>query len=930
MWKKILLVVPLLLLQGCDDESGINEPTDKGCYDDFQDLTYDTSMLFNACKSKDIYAEMNNVYQYRTEHEMVEEPLFEANRYITEDQAIALNATQVGHFQYDKQLLKMKNDYYEMSFEINFLILSIAFGFIFFGLKNRQTKFSSASIVGINLLLVCAIGNVLLNSNEIERNVNAAVMKGGNFMFRLYSTATLEEHKTNELDLQVSAKDEALSDIMALYNLNICLSNNRNSEMYAYEQGGNAWGGVEEYALAYSDKNKVVYPQKETGRGAIKIMMNKVGNYETVGYVRFKNCGTLSFDVKHYNNGFSDLLAQMKFNEAVIAAVKSDNFESGWNSLQGAFDEKYTMKNDESRNVLTTLLIAYLHEYKKQLLLNKITTDYANADTFYKNITKAACGKNNALALESNGMLDSFIAGESPYLNRNECLLFGDSSITKAQETPLHEINEKDLIQSQENLLINASHELVKADYEKLAMQYDRIGDFYASKIKELYDVDDKIIELLNEGWSSAGKLQRIAATDNAHYKELFKELQYIADFDYSNIYPYYTHRDKIRVKSKDLYTYDFVEQFFPKSNLKTNNLLANNVATTKMKNRYNKDLSVESQDDVEIERSFKEMIIGIGKSAEKISCANSVSIDDCLRSMKGYDGVETWDAVSRDLLASGSETYLWGLKVDISGITMTAFADYVLGARKVAASKGKKGKKFDVGTSDVGKLLASWGGKSVSFVGQSAQWIGGMAMLLGSLMQMLLTLVELINQYVIISITMRTSLLPFVLIAGSILSLLVSISGRHYQSATLKAVKIMTDPIVSVVFSITKIFAIWSFVSALLWSVPYINATVTYSLAAWLPDSLKYLIKLIGLTITVPIVFYATYEAVKKVNHLFDRLAQKLDVTVIAGGAIQSIELVVKGAMAKGVMGIGKRSEMRRNQAEAKRIREMANNKSE
>ncbi|XNJ88776.1 hypothetical protein AB6C47_018220 [Vibrio cyclitrophicus] len=928
MWKKILLIMPLLFLQGCDDEAGINEPTDKGCYDSFQDLTYDTDMLFNACKSKDIYAEMNNVYKYRTEHEMIQEPLFESNKYITEEKAQALNANQMRHFEYDNLALKLKNDFFEISFNSGLLLLSIAIGIVFFGLSNRSYKFKSVASVSVNLLIIFSISNFLLNSNEIERNVNAAVMKTGNFIFRVYSTATLEEHKTNELQLQYSAKPEAYSDITALYNLNICLNNNRKHEMFEYEMAGNTWGSIDDYLTEYADKNKVVYPQKENGRGAIKIMTNTIGNYETVGYVRFKNCGTLSFTIKKYDNGFSDLLNRMQLKQLVGLAVETNDIESGWNSIHRLFEEKFPVQTDESRSKLTTLLITYLHEYKKKLLLDKITKDYLNADKFYQNINKATCIHNSKLSLLSNDSLDLMLSGDSNYLNNNECLILSDTTISKAQEKVLHEISDKEDIKFETDILKRDSQELVEKEYQNLAEQYQKISEFYTAKIKEIHDVDELLIELLNEGWSSAGKLQRVNSTDTAYYKELFKELQYITDFDYSNIYPYYSHRDKLRVDNKDLYTYDFVEQFFPQeTSFDKNNLLVNNIATTKIKNRYNNDLSVSSQNDVEIDRSLKEMIGDIGKAAEKISCANAQTVEDCLVMMEDFDGIATWDAISRDLLTTGSQTYVWGLATDVGGITITAFADYVLGARKVASAKRKKGKKLDIGTSDVGKLLASWAGKTVSFVGQSAQWIGGLAMLVGSLMQLLLMFVEFVNQYTIIMITMTTNLLPFTMIA-TVLGLVVSVSSEHYKQIVVKLFRLMISAVVMTVFSLVKIFTIWIFISSILWSLPYINATVTYSLSSWLPDYFQYLIRLIGLCISLPIIFYTTYLGAKKVNQFLSSIENKIDMDGIAGGAVESVELVVKGVMAKGVLGIGKRAEIRRGRESAKRLREMSNNK--
>lgn len=937
MWKKILLIVPLLILQGCMDE-----PTDDGCYDNFQDLTYDSDMLFNSCKSLDKFSELNNVYHYRSERDMLVEPIYVANKYITQEEADARNFNQQEHFEYDKKSIELKNDLFDISFSVGLFIFCVVFGFAMYGFNNKQERFKAAASASVSLLLIFLIGNMLLNSNEIKRNAGAFANNAGNAFYRLYASATLKESKTNEIDLKYSATPEAYSDITALYNINMCLSNNRKHELRQYELNGNMFNSKSELVSAFEEKNKIIFPKLENGRGNIKIYHDSQSDFQTIGLVKFRNCGSLHFTKKQYNDGFGKMLSKMNFDKVVSEAANNGDLEAGWSVLQTSFEQQFPVKTDESRNHLIQMLIAYLVEYKKSLLigavefnskelsktnLNNFNHHLENADLFYEKVTKAACAKNYALTSQSIKALERFSGEGNDYLNQYECVVLKNGDITLAQEKPLHEELHETDIEFEIEVLQDEAQSLVQSEAEKLAEKYEDIAEFYASKIEEIYNVDERIIRILNEGWSSFGKLNRVVATDTAHYKELFKEVQNISDFSYQAIYPYYAHRDKLRNGSKDMYTVDFVESFFPKKEFKETDLLANNVATTMIKSKYNTNLESALENEKTLERSFTQKISDIGNSVSKVSCLTSKTHEECLETLKSYNGTQFFDSISRDLLSSGSELYLFGIGADISGITVKAFADYVLGAKKIAAKKGKKGKQLDIGTADVGKQLASWTGSGISYVGQMAQTAGARTMFLGSMMQLLLMFTDFISQYTLIAVTINIQIMEYVIVA-SLLGIAVSISVPQYQKIVETSVNIMVEPAIMILFSLVKVFVIWTFTVMLLWQFPLIVTEITNTLMSDLPDFLRYMAKILSLAIAVPLLFFVCYQGWKKTNVLLKSVEQQINIGELAGGAVESFELVVKGAFAKGALGIGKRAEIRKNLEAKKRLQEMANQK--
>lgn len=928
MWRKIILLLPLLALTGC-----FSEPTDEGCYKSIDDLTYDNDMLFNACKSKDKFIDVNSVFDYQSEGD---EEVFVKNEFITEDEADIKNNKQRSHFDYDAKKLQIKNTLFDIAFDIKFLMITIAVGLILFAFSKKNNWSKTLSSIIFGLMVVFSVGNVLLNANLIETNLNRLSMYTGNFAYRLLATATIGETKIEQFSLRDSSVGEAHNDLMSIYNSNICLSNNQKGRLSNYELlDGNTFADEQEILGVYNDKSKIVLPQHQTGKGNVSIFTNKVGNYETVGKVSFRRCGYTSYKPKAYDVNFEDLMKNVGFNDALFKAISSKSFSSGWESIESEFTNIYDVKTQTSSDRLLQLLIAYLVEYKKSLVVgayqfdnNELVSSNTDnlehhlsvGDQIYKKLNKAVCVVDSARTKDSISKLKEFKDTLSSTIGTYDCIEFGDE-LKVANDKVYHEKHDTVEIEELVNTLQKESVELIEKEVATLAAQYAEIADFYISKVKEINDKEQRLIELLNEGQYSLGKLLNVNATDNAFYKDLFREVKYLGNSDYSSIYPYYAHRKYLQSHNKALYTIDFVDKFLP-SNKSADTLLSSNTATIQIKENYNTDLS--SSNDGDLDSSLKDKFSNVFEYSEQMSCANASSIDDCAASLVGYNGNRVWDQMSRNLLSSGGETYLWAMGGAVGGAITTSIAQKMIGA----SNADKKGGGTSIGGTEVLSLGLLWVGKGISVVSETALALSGGAMLIGSLMQLTTMIPEFIGQYAQITVALTLYNLPFVLVA-ILLSTIVTLGATGYNSITIKIINQCFEPIKLGVYALIMAYASFLILTILKNSLPYINKSVVSTIASDLPSSLQYLISIITAVFGVFIVLAVFYLSMRKIIEAIRSVEKIQQIADTMNGVIESVESSAKSAIGISLVSMfaGHQSRLdRQAKDEAKRQREKHN----
>lgn len=912
MWRNVFLIISMISLTGC-----FSEPTDKGCYETMEDLTYDTDMLFNACKSKDRFAQVNNVFDYRSEKE---EFVFNESYFITQEEADVKNNFQRSHFAFDESLLALKQKFYDIAFNEKVLMFTLCIVLLLFSFSKNERKHQSIIPSAVLLGMILFVGNVLLNSNELKKNLSRFVMYSGNFVSRLVATATISEININQFSLRDTARAEAFNDLIGLYNSNICLSNNQKLRASAYEMSqGNLFKDQEEIASFFDERHKTVIPMHQNGKGNIKIYTNEVGGYETLGRVSYQNCGFTNYKPKAFDETFHALMKKVDFNNVLIDSVASKSYEKGWESIQANFYANYKSKSQVNTDRLIQLLVAYASEYKKSLVVGSylfengsfVDSNVENfkhnlsvADQIYKNINKAICISDYAKAKESIEKVADYNEMKSLRVGTFDCVDFEDGKIKPITDKIYHPESNRIEIEVAVSELQAETKDLVDSEVDKLSAEYTKIADHYIDTVEKLDSKDHILIDLLNEGVYSLGELYKVNMTDNAVYKELFKEIRFISESNYSSVFPYYAHAELIQSTNKAMYTIEFVEKFLPQEK-SPDTLLSSNQATLMVKDRYNTDLSSGTEE--ALDNSFKDRISKLVKSAERMSCANSDSTEDCVEESANYNGWLNWDSTSRDLMAGGSELYVYSVGADIAGSVISGVAHLAMSEEAKESKKNKGKKKQSKGTSIGGGELAALGasavGGTISFFAQYAQMFAIGAIILGGIMQLIMMLPEFIGQYAQITISLTLALIPFTLLA-IIISVIVTFDYQGLKKIVINIFKQMLEPIMTNIYFAIIPFALSLMLGAMFKMFPIITSKVTNLIAGDLSLQWKYFVSFAAMFIVVMFYSYLVILIGKKIAEIIQRTEEKDYIGETVGGAIDTVQKVTKTMIGVGVLG--------------------------
>lgn len=589
MFKQSIILVLALFLTGCNVK--FEEPTDKGCIENIEDLKKEDTGW--TCGSLDRFSESINVYDYRSDFKA--SPVFEANQYLPEEEVSTKNILQENHFEYQEIVLKLKDGLSDILFNPYFLIITI--GYIIFMTTINKTRtadlMSNGSGVGVIVLVFYLLFIMLKYSNEIQNQLARATQTIGNGIYRTIVSSVIIEENYEQIELSKNYEYEASSDILALFKINTCLSNNAKYEIKNRETNSEKYGSVEEMISDYNSKNKayietiykdvVIDPAMSSAglagsasnfelyqarkevtdasvkRGGISYQHKTIGSYTTISKVIFDKCGSISFETASVSEDLTDVMNSVNFKSVLETAIKEKNYDSGWEQLETAYKSEFKNMYGTQKGLLIKMLIAYTTEYKKALMIGSVIYDsrknaakvlssdfsvlenrMAVADEWYKKINKAICLQNSTMTKDTIDKFADFKPEEG--LIEYQCIDFGDD-LSLSVDTVYHE--EKDEVKIKEMIsdLRKEAVAISEKEIEDLSNQYNEVNKSYVEKVNGMFDLDKDVVRYINEGMASSGRFFKAFYGKDNEYRYMFREVSDVGSFDFSKSLPHFANQ---------------------------------------------------------------------------------------------------------------------------------------------------------------------------------------------------------------------------------------------------------------------------------------------------------------------------------------------------------------------------------------------------
>ncbi|WP_274878776.1 hypothetical protein [Vibrio harveyi] len=928
MWKKILAILPFfMILQGC------SEVSDEGCYKSFEDIQKNQmnfDMYTNICKSEDKGIIQNNVFKRPVgdlDKEMALNPVFVANDMITQEEADLKNNRIIKKWEFWDINLESKKDIFNLAMMTGFMILLILNAV----LKMKTSRNSGQEIldnvirVGFTSSFYFAMLLLLVNTNEVERRYNLITTYAENTLHRIIYSNLLSVVPKQQTRLEDSSEIEAFNFEVSLDNIYTCLKNNKKAIAER-----DAMNGVEftpEELNAYLNNFNVYLPQFElnqTGDKTIKVMTNTRSNYTSVGYVNFSRCGSISYPIKYYNKGFNDLMESVGFNQALIKAHDAKDISKGWESVEESYKTQYGLKNEEQRITLQSLFTAFSFEYKKSLeiglylfkdnkLIHKdssnIINKFKSSESRYKKLNEALCLRDSQKTKDSIRMVNEFNSQKSLNIINLICVE-ADGEIKPANSTIYHEINDEADIEIAFNELSTESLELAAEDIKKRQTDYKAVADYFSSKIHELVDQEERLIELLNEGVHSSGELFKTFMTSTGVYQHWFKELRFISDISYASSYPFFMHNSLMDVDDAGFYTMESVDKFIPSMKEMPVGLTPNNTATMMVKQQFSTDFSDYNDGEKEIEDSTWSQIKKLGNSASIMSCHGVKNVEECEERLPYQNAMVFWDSTASNALAIGSTIYLTSIAVEFTGAIMEMITDQFFKNASAGMKKGKKKNKADIeiGVGSIAGLVAQGAGWLTSNIGVIGQKIGAAAMLMGGSMKIIVDLVVFIDHYAEIVTSLMKDLLSTILIA-IIMTNLVSFNVSDFRGSLKKLLMQALEPVkITVYFTIIKFVVFLSMIVSIN-VLPVMNRKIVEAIAGELPDVIKDMMAFVATSFSSIIIIALTFFVLKSTTARLMATDSAQYLNSVANGVSSSIkESVAKFTIVNSVMNSNKK----------------------
>ncbi|MBE8577839.1 hypothetical protein [Vibrio sp. OPT18] len=820
MKQLILIFLSIIMLSGCQ------EPSDEACVEldggmkTIEKMSF--SEHFSICKSKD-----KTISLIDTFHDTNDNPLnkyFEENQHIDADQAALKNALQLKLNDTTKFSHKLYKSFAVFLTVFSTLAVLSILTVVVRRLANaeNETKFSLKKSA-FCLTIATLIAGLHYASPQFQITQNQAAVSYANGLSKNLMSFLIDEAQSDHNYQVKNSRIQAELELVSLFDTNTCLSNNRKYEIGARDLGSREFEDQKAAIDYYKKKNNAYFPLLEDKKHrGFKLYFHDRASFPTLTMVNADGCSSLVYSQNEYSHELGELMREVKFSETVFKAVGAKDYKSGWDTLNGAFDSIYN-KSELIKNRKSQLLIAYRNEYQKGLVVGYVkfndngkpiafersSLDHwlSLADKHYEFSNKKMCALNSQIVQKAKNDFDEYL--QTNIMFDYHCLSFNKIDSVQLVSEKVYQVDgsDREVMLNDIEYYENQAKDIFNSAVDELASQYDVVNQAFYEQIHEIYDVEERLVELYNEGFKSFNKFWKVLKTGNAEYQHLFSSAAPLSIFDTSKSLPYYQTKSDLKSEPNyDLYTVDKMSGMYALIDLnKAVQLVAksNSFGSVLLKDKYQvASVDVEQSGSAleASESNILDEIQGLNNEMMKLYCVKdstttSQELLECQHNASKGQGNQTYHDVQNALLINGGKAVVGGLTTIASSSLTSAIAKAMLDQ-----NTGKK--KIKTGKKNKAAVLKNITAKTLDATSTTANFLGGLSMkagfvffIFGLLMQLPELFAQSVNHITQLSIVFELKLYPFLIAYVVAQMYFLSTDSTHHVKALGKIALILASP---------------------------------------------------------------------------------------------------------------------------------------
>lgn len=834
MFKKLtLLLLFTTVLSGC----GFDEPSDEGCVDPNTSMEEVSEMdftdHFTICKSLDKNAVINNVFDEIEPNQ----PLYEANEFITEDQASINNSSALQVQRSAALNFKMLDDlseFYRSQTEIITIVLLVIFGSAMAFIAAYQKSNPSASLLNkisksvISYSMSIFIIVAFVFYQEPIKNVGRAALSTANGFAKNIMASLYQETTFNRKLIEADFNNQAHILLESALKTGICVNENRKTwiQNMEFTAADTPWDDLDGLVDFYNKKDDSYYLRTQTRDGhGIRYHYKGDAAYPVLSGIEAIGCGTINFKSNKYSGDMVSILRTVKFSSSVYNAVVAKDFNLGWEQMMARFDKLNPVETNTVINRKKQLLVAYKKEYLKGLIagavlfsektgrpIKKDTTHFddlmSKVDEMYKGINKAVCIVNNNIVIETEGKLKALketgqagfyycmdLSQNPPVLASNKKYLPKNGS-EEAKAEAEHK-REQDFERE-----AYAGRNLFKDYRQDIADDYKELHEDFGDIVDTLYDHDKMLVRNYNCGIRCLQDYWKLMKNGNTELAQLYNVNGFVQSFDYTKALPYYNTVADSEIDSyAKIYTVDLVEKFIEKDSVDFDIIhrlteMNGNIATEMLKTEHQVGVigvETEYQGGVEETAGFMDTFVGLLRNQNRFWCLENKQEeyrDQCIENMVNGGGAKTWAEMQKGFMQWGAGITVAGKVTQHTSGTLANLAEKALDS--INKKDQKDSKSFKMGkkkkSSKASKIAA--GAAGVAIVAATvAEMIGGMMIMTGMVMvifSLLMSVPDLFIESMLVINGLSTALLlrlmPILILSTAVMLVCFGTNSKNIQ----------------------------------------------------------------------------------------------------------------------------------------------------
>ena len=956
MLKKFLLLLPMIsLLTGC-----LQEPTDDQCITELDQLN-DKNMPV-TCASLDEFSQLNNVYEVTTSNE----DKFISNSFINESEALRKNTIQSQLNHQSQQHLNHKQTFteivsIEMVIGVN-LILTV-----FLYMRNKEKSFKKGLATSTVVLSLLYFQVVLFYSNDFETLMNRTVQYVQNTVAKSGYKAVAIELEQRDLLIKNTNKKEAFYDIDALNKINTCMNNNRRSLLKDEEQRLDKYDSKSEAISFYKTKNDpfvgtiedpVKYSYLTGGSSASKAGYNYIkpndylvekaedvsnvsrkkidykisddNGYPTISSISFHECGDITFSQKTVSSTLKEKLKTIRFKEELHKAIENNDINAGWEKIKNAYlsNSQNELEMDKSTKV-AQLLILYTYEFKKSILVGSVLTGYDSSnqiistnftnlkkileksDTWYDRLNSGRCAMESEFMKETFDDFEDF--EEQGIMNSYQCLSFSNGQMSLASTELFNSIEEKDLIEEYLENERELAQDIAMTMAESLTSQYNEVTDLFKREIEDVFNVEEKLVNIINRGAYASSDFYYRAFNRNNIYGKYYSELINVSEMNYSKSLPNFSNLALYEKEdiSATLYNADYVGSFsvntFNDESFEKD-IQSADIASSVLESSTMFGQSKFSGPTGTIASAFDlstlktDLVDTLSRNLNNINQMTCMDTEEmsCVEKMSTFDGVSTWSNTSDNFAIASVDLLKKALVIKISAVLIETAADKANSRRK--GDTKDSGVKLGSNKNKVFSTIASGLDTFAYFI-----FIAGLVFaVISNLMEIVFHIPFMIASYAKLMQIYMLWLLPFAFIGVIQIGFMTNNSIKDYQKTLVVIIEgilysLWFATVIELMIMVTSFGLKFTLDTIQLISASFFESlNISQENNALLPDSVIIIFgKILASFFLVFVVVFGTIHILKKAATIFERVSTKF----IRRGVANSLEGISDPAKALGLM---------------------------